>query len=604
LGGQARSRIGRLNADGTLDISFNSGANVSVYALAVQADGKIMVGGGFSLLGGQARSRIGRLNPNGAPDTSFRSPGADYFVEALAVQADGKIVVGGQFSLLGEQARRAIGRFNADGTLDTSFIDPQANGSVLALTVQADGKIVLGGGFFFLGGQFRHNIGRLNADGTLDTSFINPGAGGNFPSVRALAVQSDGKILIGGGFTQLGGQFRNYIGRLNADGTLDTSFNPGASGGSPFTTVDALAVQADGKIVLGGNFTQLSGQFRNNIGRLNADGTLDTSFNPGASGGSGSFVVVTALTVQADGKILVGGDFTQLGGQARSRIGRLNANGTLDTSFNPGVSSGGFPNVRALALQADGKILVGGSFTGLGIQARNNIGRLNADGTLDISFNPGANNVILALAVQADGKIVAGGNFTQLGGQSRNRIGRLNPDGTLFLGNNAPAAANIVSRKTHGVSGTFDIDLLSSLTECRTGGAGGNYQVVAGFANPVTVGGLTITSSDGMASGTASVIGTMVTIDLSAVANAQTLGITLIGVSNGTNAGDVPISMGVLVGDTNSDRFVNAGDALQTRSRSGQAADASNFRSDVNAEGFVNSGDTTIVRSQSGAALP
>jgi uncharacterized delta-60 repeat protein len=126
--------------------------------------------------------------------------------------------------------------------------------------------------------------------------------------------------------------------------------------------------------------------------------------------------------LQADGKILVGGDFTTLGGQSRYYMGRLNADGSLDTSFNPGANNG----VYSLALQADGKILVGGNFGMLAGQGRRNIGRLNADGTLDPSFNPGANDVVLSLALQADGKILVGGDFTTLGGQIRNHIGRLN----------------------------------------------------------------------------------------------------------------------------------------------------------------------------------
>ena len=127
-------------------------------------------------------------------------------------------------------------------------------------------------------------------------------------------MQPDGKIVVGGAFTTLGGQARNYIGRLNADGTLDATFNPGAG-----NDVHALAVQADGKIVVGGSFTTLGGQARNHIGRLNADGTLDAAFNPGAIRQS----YVYDLAVQADGKIVVGGEFHQLGGEVRHFIGRL-----------------------------------------------------------------------------------------------------------------------------------------------------------------------------------------------------------------------------------------------------------------------------------------
>ena len=353
-------------------------------------------------------------------------PGANGPIRALAVQADGKILVGGNFTTLGgggtgTTARNYIGRLNPDGSLDTSF-NPGANDWVLALAVQADGKILVSGLFTTLGGggtgtTTRNHIGRLNADGSLDTSF-DPGANG---SVFALAVQADGKILVGGGFTTLGGggtgtTTRNRIGRLNPDGTLDTSFDPGASSG-----VYALAVQADGKILVGGDFTTLGGggtgtTTRNRIGRLNPDGSLDTSFNPGAND------AVNALAVQADGKILVGGNFTTLGGggigtTTRNKIGRLNPDGTLDTSFDPGAND----NVNALAVQADGRILVGGQFItlgggGTGTTTRNKIGRLNPDGTLDTSFDPGANNHVQALAVQADGKILVGGIFTTLGG--------------------------------------------------------------------------------------------------------------------------------------------------------------------------------------------
>src|SRR5437899_1708420 len=183
----------------------------------------------------------------------------------------------------------------------------------------------------------------LKAVGTI----VNPWKRAEVDSVNSLAVQADGKILVGGRFTTLGGQSRNYIGRLNADGTLDTSFNPGA-GVVPYPDVYSLAAQADGKILVGGVYATLGGQSRNNIGRLNADGTLDTSFNPGANNS------VYSLAAQADGKILLGGLFTTLGGQSRNNIGRLNADGTLDTSFNPGTDH----YVNSLAVQADGKILV------------------------------------------------------------------------------------------------------------------------------------------------------------------------------------------------------------------------------------------------------
>jgi uncharacterized delta-60 repeat protein len=453
-----RSQIGRLNPDGTIDMSFDPGANNDVKGLAVQPDGKILVVGDFLKLGGGGtgvftRNLIGRLNPDGTLDMSF-DPGAGGgpAMICVAVQADGKILVGGTCSTLGGggsgiYTRHFIGRLYPDGTLDTNF-DPGANSSVRAVAMQADGKVIVGGDFTTLGGGgigtvTRNRLARINPDGTLDTAF-DPGANGE---VNALAIQADEKILVAGNFTTLGGggtgtTLRNHLGRLNPDGTLDITFTRGAN-----RAVLALALQADGKILIGGDFTKLAGSpaiARSRIARFTADGTADISFDPGANR------TVRSLAVQLDGKILVGGDFTALGGggtgtTTRKRIGRLNPDGTLDITFNPGAGG----SVRALALQADGKILVGGDFTNLGRSARNFIGRLDPDGTLDTTFNPGANFSVLSLALQADGKILVAGDFTTLGGGGigttpRKRIGRLSTDGTIDA--NFDPGANITVR--------------------------------------------------------------------------------------------------------------------------------------------------------------
>jgi len=377
---------GKGQAQSNVD-SFDPGANGQVITMALQTDGKIVVGGNFTTLGGGASTRrdfIGRLNPDGTVDTSF-NPGAGAAVSALAIQADGKILVGGAFSTLGGGTRRYIGRLNTDGTLDTSF-DPGAGGALAALAVQADGKILVGGSFLTLGGGGtgttpRNYIGRLNPDGTLDTSF-DPGAGS---LVYAFALQADGRILVGGNFTYLGVggtgiTTRSYIARLNSDGSVDDSFDPGASG-----PVSALALQADGRILVGGNFTTLGSGPRNYIGRLNSDGSLDVTFDPGAGG------PVYALEVQSDSKILAGGNFTTLGGggsgtTSRNYIGRFNPDGTLDANFDPGAGA----YVSKLIVQPDGRILVGGGFRtlgggGTGTTTRIYIGRLATSKGLNIS---------------------------------------------------------------------------------------------------------------------------------------------------------------------------------------------------------------------------
>ncbi len=412
IGGVARSRIARLHADGSLDTSFNPNANNEVASLAVQSDGRILLGGNFTTIGGVTRNRIARLHADGSLDTSFTDPDANSTVFSLASQSDGKILVGGGFTTIGGVARNRIARLNADGSLDDNFVDPNVNNTVLFLALQADGGILLAGDFTTLGGVTRNKIARLNVDGSLDTSF-NPNANSR---VSSLAVQSDGKILVGGGFTTIGGVTRNRIARLNTNGTLDPSFNPNAN-----SNVYSLAVQADGKILLGGVFFNIGGVTRNRIARLHADGSNDADLNPNANN------EVLSLALQSDGKILVGGYFTAIGGVTRNSIARLNADGSLDTGFNPDADNYVYP----VAVQEDGKILLGGGFTAIGGVTRNRIARLNADGSLDTSFNPDANGTVRSLAVQADGKILVGGGFITIGGVTRNRIARLNADGSL-----------------------------------------------------------------------------------------------------------------------------------------------------------------------------
>jgi uncharacterized delta-60 repeat protein len=339
-------------------------------------------------------------------------------VLATAVQPDGKMIVGGNFTQAFGAARQNIARLNADGTLDSSF-DPKANGAITSIALQQDGKILMGGIFTTLqpngaaSATTRNRIARLNVDGTLDTSF-DPNANSG---VNSIAVQADGKVLIGGAFNTLqpngaaSATTRNRIARLNATGTLDSSFDPNAN-----DEVLGLAVQADGKVIVSGRFTSLqsngaaSATTRSRVARVNADGTLDASFNPNADG------VVNALALQADGKVLLGGLFTSVGGTTRNRIARVNADGTLDTGFNPNANS----TVTSMALQANGKVLIGGAFTSLqpnGAASATTIkyaARVNADGTLDAAFNPNADNDVYSVALQADGMVLLGGYFSAL----------------------------------------------------------------------------------------------------------------------------------------------------------------------------------------------
>jgi uncharacterized delta-60 repeat protein len=441
----ARSCLARLHGDGTLDPTFDPGANNSVFTLAVYADGKIAAGGAFTALtpnGGAivGRNHIARLNVDGSVDPGF-DPHADNSVAATALQPDGKLVVGGYFENLAPNgganiARKHVARLDPDGKVDTGF-DPGANDVVYAVDVQQDGAILVGGLFTGFAANptsvARNHLARLNPDSTLDGTF-NPHAS---DAVSALMLQPDGRVVMGGWFWYLDPNDpyildREHIARVKPDGAVDT-FDPHAN-----DTVRALGLQADGKVVFGGAFTTVALSSRNYIARVTADGGLDAGFDPNADGD------VSALVVQADGRIVIGGSFAHLapfGGAVRTHhyIARLDSQyGTVDDSYTLGTDG----PVYALALQADGKVLLGGSFGGLSppvgypYAGRNNIARLNVDGTLDDGFNPNADGSVLALAVQSDGKILVGGLFSHFApnnGPSVSHIGvvRLNSDGSV-----------------------------------------------------------------------------------------------------------------------------------------------------------------------------
>jgi uncharacterized delta-60 repeat protein len=185
------------------------------------------------------------------------------------------------------------------------------NGEVLAAAVQADGKIVIGGRFSAVNGIVRNNIARLNADGTLDRSFAEQeGLNGQ---VNALAIQPSGQIVAGGTFSQAGQREILNLVRYDANGQVDAAFGGGAGRGTN-GSVFALAVQPDGKILVGGNFNAIFGEPRHGIARLNADGTLDGPVMTG-QGLSGT---VRTIAIAPEGSFLVGGDFTLVGRSARN----------------------------------------------------------------------------------------------------------------------------------------------------------------------------------------------------------------------------------------------------------------------------------------------
>lgn len=372
-----------LEAQSTLD-SFDPSPNNMVYSIAVQSDGKILMGGDFGIVGGQTRTNIARVNPDGSLDTSF-NPNANGTVKSIVIQPDGKILVGGTFQNIGGQTRNKVARLNSDGTADS--FHPSVSGNVDVVVLQPDGKVIIGGQFNGVNSQTRNRVARVNSDGSLDTAF-NPNiitAGGE-AFIYAIAVQSDGKILVGGEFTNVGTEPRSNIARLNSDGSLDFSFNPIAN-----MAVRTIAIQSDNKILVGGIFTIIAGQAYPYIARINTNGSLDFSFNPNPDG------VVESILIKNNGKILVGGSYSSMGGQIRLSLTQLNSDGTADLPVYIKIISG---FIFKVAVQQDGKVLIGGRFSLVNGQSRNGIARFG--------FTPTAANVsVSGRVLSADGKAIA-----------------------------------------------------------------------------------------------------------------------------------------------------------------------------------------------------
>ena len=445
VNGRSRNGIARLKADGSLDSSFDAGTDAisHVYSMLAHPEGRVVLAG-FSCTGRGLCFPLlqARFSADAKVDNAFnRASGIDGDVYSLILQPDGKALIGGMFSTVQGTSRNSIARLDSAGRLDFSF-DPGTgpDGPVSAVALQKDGRVLITGDFSAVNGISRNAVARLNADGSLDNSFV-PGTSTNEAVyVSSLAVQPDGRVLIGGWsfFGLADGAPTDGIARLNPNGSLDSSFETGTGVDSDATvhSVDSIKVQPDGKVLIGGDFATFNGLVRNGVARLNPDGSVDTSFIPDT--GSNSSLYVNVVVMQLDGKVLMGGGFG-----ASNGVVRLNSNGSLDSNFNTGSGIGGYsdgPDVRFCALQSDGKVLIGGYFSTVNGMKHDGIARLNVDGSLDASFtataggNAGSFPYVSAIAMQPDWNVLIGGGFTIMDGQPRWRVARLwsNPVMTIF----------------------------------------------------------------------------------------------------------------------------------------------------------------------------
>jgi uncharacterized delta-60 repeat protein len=391
------------------------------------------------------------VRPNSADlDQTFSPPtisGGPGGVRDIVVQPDGKIIIVGFFQELDElDNTQGMVRLNPDGSIDYSFT-PEVSGSPRCVALQPDGKILVGGNTFGGPDFFAYCLIRFNPDGSLDRSFD---AGDVVAStVEDIVLQKDGKIIAVGNIPR-------GIVRLNSDGAPDLTFDPGSGFSGP---VSAVAMQEDGKVIVTGSFLSVNNLERMAIARLLSNGSVDSGFVvEGWKYGSW----VHDVAVQKDGKIVIGGSFSRYPtGASNDYIARLNWDGSVDASFNVNASS----YVYCVKIDQYGRILVGGWFTAINGTARNYVARILSSGVLDNEFNSytGPSTNVFAIAEQLDGKILVGGDFQSIYGETFRYIARLQGGPDLVLPTDPSLSSVIKNGELYQLSHQSDTGLVYSM---------------------------------------------------------------------------------------------------------------------------------------------
>lgn len=399
VNGKPRPGIVRLLADGTVDTAFDPtkgpgfkagalngiGNGVAATGVWPQPDGKVLVAGWF---GDLQDYRLIRLLASGGVDATWVLP-SDYTTKHKTltpfnqvVPITGGLLIGGLLDF-NQGGGTALLKVSMAGAVDTNFTARvERPGGVTALEPQRDGKILLGGAFTSINGTPRANLGRINPDGSLDTTFADGKVTGRISRILAGA---DGKVWVGGDFPTAGGAARRSFARFHTNGTLDTAFFARMD---PQTRVADIALTADGKLVACGDLLAV-GSARAQVVRFRVDGVVDTSFKPGDIWTSVGLSQVSALAVQSDGRVIVGGTFTTVGTIGRTNLARLLPTGQSDPTFNAGVFAhewGSLTSVEQVRLDPRNRVFISGFFTHLQSQPRPHFACLTQDGTLEGGF--------------------------------------------------------------------------------------------------------------------------------------------------------------------------------------------------------------------------
>ncbi len=445
--GLARSNIARLKPDGTLDLNWNPGTDYSVKALVNDNKGHIYVGGNFQTVGGLSLYHIARFSSIGAGniDAEWNANLPCVNVHSLTANSAGDVFVGGYNCQTSAGATDIVKLSGDTGALNSTW-SILVNGEVTAITVDANDNLYLGGLFGKVGGQTRRYLAKVSSldGGQLDPTW-NPAPANTEGTVRiySLSLDSQGNLIVGGSFTSIGGQNRNNIARVSTTGigNADPIWNPSSDG-----KVNAVAVDGSGHIYAGGTFTSIGGQSGAALARLSATGTgsADTSWPAAGKNISGN--MINSLTVNGNGDVYVGGFFSMLGGQERHSFAAIRASGNFGPSTDV-TAPGGV--VNAITRQPDGGLIVAGYFSGSGSFVRSNVLRLQRDGSIDPNWSASTDAPnymgVEAVAVATDGSIYLGGEFSHVNGKAQSGIAKLSSTGALDPAWNSPSDATNIS---------------------------------------------------------------------------------------------------------------------------------------------------------------
>ena len=532
--GYARRNLVKLTPAGTVVAGWDPSPDGEVWAIAINVTDEVFVGGNFQNIGGQQRSQLAKLSVStGAVDSQWNPAPVEARIRALRISHDGQLYVGGYFSGIGQfPQRRNLAKVSMSGVgeVDPNW-DPSPNNVVTDIAVAPNGSVYVAGSFFefrIAPGQnwFQRNVAKLSGTGAGQiigdwdpfnfeavevprhvavgddgwvyvSGFLSPvfPDGTNSAVIRISEAGTgqidaswnpkardephvlsfdDGKLLVGGSFSDVAGQTRLGFVVLNSDASPDAAFD--AEGPA---SASAVAVQPDGRLIVSGAFQKANGLPREGLLRLNADGRVDLGWNPSPND------LVSAIAFTSDGSIIVGGYFSKIGGQSIRGIAKLSSiNGLANPDWNPGLAG----SVRALAVDGSGMIYAGGMFEyPAGVGQQQNLVRIGETGTgiVDATWRPIPVGRVDSLSLDGSGALFVSGSFTHIADQPRPKLAKLFTGGptlldpawipTISSGANVPTVIADGLGSVYVIGGLFPTtgcDYSRSVSKLSTGGSG------------------------------------------------------------------------------------------------------------------------------------